>query len=172
MEDSLRGAIQKKRIHTLYLKMIEYYRGDPHQVQHFVKVHSFARLIAQEEGARGELLELIEVAALVHDIGIKAAIAKYGKSSANLQEKLGPPETERLLCEIGFKASFIQRVCYLVGHHHTYDKIDGLDYQILVEADFLVNIHESGYDKDAIGQVDEKIFKTQTGKWILRQLFL
>ena len=36
----------------------------------------------------------------------------------------------------GYTEEQIERVKYLVGHHHTYDNIDGLDYQILIEADF------------------------------------
>ena len=42
----------------------------------------------------------------------------------------------------------IRRVEYLVGHHHTYKDIDGLDYQILVEADFLVNILKMDWIKN------------------------
>ena len=155
----------------MYFKMIQYYSGDPHQIHHFVKVHSFAKFIAEQEDVNGELLQVIETAALVHDIGIKVAISQHGRSSGDLQEKLVPPEAERMLSSMNFKKSFIQRVCYLVGHHHTYESIDGLDYQILVESDFLVNIHESKYDRDAIHQISEKIFKTKTGKTLLLSKF-
>lgn len=172
MKGDLNIPIQKNPINKVYFKMIQYYVGNPHQIQHFVKVHSFAKFIAEQEDVTGELLQVIETAALVHDIGIKVAISQYGRSSGDLQEKLGPPEAEKLLSAIGFERSFIQRVCYLVGHHHTYETIDGLDYQILVEADFLVNIHESEYDRDVIFQVKEKIFKTKTGKVILSRMFL
>ena len=60
---------------------------------------------------------------------------------------------------------------YLVGHHHTYKDIDGLDYQILVEADFLVNYFEDGLDKEHIKKSAEKIFKTETGKKIVKDMF-
>ena len=30
-------------------------------------------------------------------------------------------------------------------HHHTYTGVDGIDYQILLEADYLVNADESHY---------------------------
>lgn len=43
-----------------------------------------------------------------------------------------------------FSPKVAERVSYLVGHHHTYDHIDGMDYQILVEVDFLVNFNENG----------------------------
>ena len=152
--------------------MIQYYAGNPHQIQHFVKVHAFAKLIAEQEGATGGLLQTIEASALVHDIGIKVALSQYGQSSGKLQEKLGPPEAEKMLSSIGFEKSFIERVSYLVGHHHTYEKIDGLDYQILLEADFLVNIHESKYERENVHRVKEKIFKTKTGKRLLEEMYL
>ena len=42
-----------------------------------------------------------------------------------------------------------ERVQYLIGRHHTYNDIDGIDYQILVEADFLVNMYEDSLSKKA-----------------------
>ena len=38
-----------KQINTLYRKMAEYFKEDPCRIQHFVKVHSFAKLIGEEE---------------------------------------------------------------------------------------------------------------------------
>lgn len=38
------------------------------------------------------------------------------------------------------------RICYLIAHHHTYDNVEGLDYRILLEADFLVNAMEDDLD--------------------------
>jgi len=115
-------------------KMIEYYAGDARRIHHFLKVHSFAKLIGEMEGVTGEELEILEVAALVHDIGIKNSEKKYGYNTGKTQEKEGPPEAEKLLIPLTDDAAFIERVCYLVGHHHTYSNIDGMDYQILVEA--------------------------------------
>ncbi len=42
------------------------------------------------------------------------------------------------------EAEQIERVSYLVGHHHTLNVIAGMDYQILAEADFIVNAGEIG----------------------------
>ena len=55
------------------------------------------------------------------------------------------------------------------GHHHTYTNIDGMDYQILVEADFLVNLYEDSVPKAAAQNALDKIFKTQTGKTICKR---
>ena len=73
--------------------------------------------------------------------------------------------------QLGFEQDVIDRVCYLVGHHHTYTNIDGMDYQILVEADFLVNYFENGSSADTIQKSVEKIFKTKTGKEMAETMF-
>ena len=65
----------------------------------------------------------------------------------------------------------LDRVQYLIAHHHTYDHIDGMDYQILVEADFLVNIMESEMSKEAAEQAYHNIFRTECGKTICREMF-
>ena len=61
------------RLNNLYRKMIEFYRGDPARIQHFVKVHSFAKLIGEEEHLEEKTLYILEAAAYVHDIGIRPA---------------------------------------------------------------------------------------------------
>lgn len=70
-----------------------------------------------------------------------------------------------------FSEAQIERICWLVGHHHTYDSIIEIDYQILVEADFLVNIYEDNLPADAICKVREKIFKTSAGRALLDTMF-
>ena len=52
-----------------------------------------------------------------------------------------------MLKELGFDQDVSNRVQYLIAHHHTYDAIDGIDYQILIEADFLVNMYEEMYQR-------------------------
>lgn len=155
----------------VYCKMIDFYSGNPAYIQHFVKVHSFAALIGRLEGLDKETLETLEAAAYVHDIGIKPALIKYGSGDGKYQEELGPDEAKILLKECCIDGRRIDRIAYLVGHHHTYDAIDGMDYQILVEADFLVNLHEGGNSKDSVRRVYETIFRTAAGKQILAAMF-
>lgn len=159
-------------INGLYLKMVEFYKTDPKRIQHFVKVHSFARLIGEEEGLDEKTLFVLEAAALVHDIGIKPAMEKYGNENGKLQEQEGPAQAEAMLGQLGFAQDVIDRVSYLVGHHHTYKNIDGMDYQILVEADFLVNYYENEMPTENIRASVEKIFRTETGTRIAKEMFL
>ena len=159
-------------LEKLFLEMIAYYSGDPKRIQHFTKVHSYAKLIGEREQLSPEELYILEAAAYTHDIGIKPAEEKYGSSEGKLQEQEGPAVAENMLERLGYEGDIIKRVCYLVGHHHTYQGIDGLDYQILVEADFLVNLYENGSSKDAMLAAMDGVFVTESGKDILRNMFL
>ncbi len=155
----------------LFTEMISYYSGDAKRIQHFVKVHSFAKLIGEMESLDKETLEILEVAAFVHDIGIKNAEKKYGSCSGKLQEQEGPAEARKMLKKLGFDETITERVCYLVGHHHTYTDINGMDYQILVEADFLVNLYEDNMSRSAIRSAYKNMFKTQSGKQLCNAIF-
>jgi len=59
----------------------------------------------------------------------------------------------------------------LVGEHHTYQPIDGIDHQILVEADFIVNSFENGLSREAKLRTLEKIFRTNTGRTVYAAMF-
>mgnify|MGYP000788718132 CR=1 FL=1 len=114
-------------INKLHLAMIDLYSGDAKRIQHFCKVHSYAKLIAETEKVDDRTLLIIETAALTHDIGIHTCEEKYG------------------------------RVQYLIAHHHTYDDINSIDYQILVEADFLVNMMEDNLPKQTVENAYNKV---------------
>lgn len=158
-------------INRLHYEMIRLYSGDPMRIQHFCKVHSYAKLIAEMEHVDASTLFILEAAALTHDIGIHLCEEKYGSSNGKLQEKEGSAIAEKLLKELQFEENVIERVKYLIAHHHTYDAIDGIDYQILVEADFLVNYFENHSETDTIKKSVKKIFKTETGIRIATEMF-
>lgn len=158
-------------INKLYFAMIEYYRGDARRIQHFSKVHSYAKLIGETQKLDEQSLFILEAAALTHDIGIHMCEEKYGDCSGKHQEKEGPAIAEAMLRRLGFEEPVIQRVCWLIAHHHTYNNITGQDYQILVEADFLVNLYEENTDKSGVLAAYTKIFRTQTGKKLCAELF-
>ncbi len=113
----------------------------------------------------------METAAIVHDIGIKESEAKYGDILGKHQEELGPAIAEEMLAKLGYDKKVIERVSYLVAHHHTYNNIDDIDYQILVEADFLVNIHENYNPYKSAAEAYNRIFKTNTGKKLYKIMY-
>lgn len=151
--------------------MIKYFGGDPKRIQHFLKVHEFARIIGINEGLLDDVQYLVEVAAITHDIGIKLSEEKFGSADGKYQEQEGPAEAEKLLREIGYEEDFIDKVCFLIAHHHTYKGIDNAPFRILVEADFLVNIYEEHISMELAKNVKEKIFRTKSGIKIFEDMY-
>ena len=153
-------------------EMILFDRGDARRIQHFLKVYQFAALIGKLEGLSPEQQEILEIAAILHDIGIIPSEKKYGISNGKLQEQEGPAYARELLNRIGgYGQEFIDRVCFLIAHHHTYEGVDGLDWQILLEADFLVNSFEKHMPEDAIKKFRASVFRTKSGIALLNNQY-
>ena len=85
---------------------------------------------------------------------------------------LRPAEARKLLSDIGCDAELIERVCVLVGRHHTYTDVDGLDCRILLEADYLVNAAFNHHSQKAILAAKESFFRTETGIRFLQTCLL
>jgi uncharacterized protein len=155
--------------------MISYDKGDPKRIHHFLKVYEFARLICDGEKVDTLTQQIAETAAIVHDIGIHMCEQKYSSSSGKYQEIEGPEEARKMLSGLYYADNIIERVCYLVGHHHTYTNIEGTDYRILVEADFLVNLYEDFPDPEKQHETAEaaykNIFCTETAKQLCKDLY-
>ena len=78
---------------------------------------------------------------------------------------------ENLLAKLGFNIETSQRVQYLIAHHHTYDNINSIDWQILVEADFLVNMFEESLPKSSVQNAYEKYLKLPVEKKFAKKCF-
>lgn len=158
--------------HTeLICSMIKYFSGDPKRIQHFMKVHSFALMIANMESLPADEIFTLEVASITHDIGIKISEQKYGDCTGKHQELEGPAEAEKMLTALGYSSDVIERVCWLIAHHHTYKNIDSADYRILVESDFLVNMYEDELPLKSVISAYNKIFRTESGRMLCRDMF-
>ena len=129
-----------------------------------------AAYIGRQEKLDEKTMFILETAAYTHDIGIKKAEELYHASNGRLQQELGPGEAEIMLKELHFPEDVIERVKYLIAHHHTYSNIQGIDLQILIEADFLVNLYEHS-DESVASKVLEKIFKTASGTKLCKTMF-
>ena len=151
--------------------MINYFAGDARRINHFMKVYGFAKTIGELEQLDKRTQLILEVAAATHDIGIKNSEIKYNSSAGCYQQTEGPPEAKKLLDDLWFDGELVDRVCWLIAHHHTYDDIVDIDCQILVEADFIVNAYEDELSADAIQNVEKMIFRTKTGKRLLAQIY-
>lgn len=156
----------------LFTAAIEYNAGDLRRIQHLAKVWAFSRALAQAEGLSGDALKTLEAASILHDIGIHEAERKHNSSGGPYQEQEGPAVARPLLETAGASAAAMERVCFLIAHHHTYTASEDLDFRILIEADFLVNAYEDALPEASCRVAKERIFRTKTGKRYLQALYL
>lgn len=70
----------------------------------------------------------------MHDISIKIR-EKVSQHCGTDQEPEG--FLREILLSIGFPEAVAERICLFIAHHHMLPDVDGLDWQILLESDFL-----------------------------------
>lgn len=159
-------------ISKIMREMIFYFNNDVKRINHALKVHSFAKTICQLENLSAEEKTIIELTAILHDIGIKESERKYNSSSGKYQELEGPPIAQNILNNFDIDTKIIKRVCYIIGNHHTYSNINGIDYQIIIESDFIVNVYEDSINKNSIKNIKSNYFKTKSGIELFTSLYL
>ena len=152
-------------------KMVAYSEGNFHDINHFMKVYAYAKTIAEDENLNPELQKLVEITAVVHDIACPLCRVKYGNTNGKHQEEESAALLEEFFKDSDLPKEFTDRVSYIVSHHHTIDGIDGIDYQIMIEADYLVNADESNFSGSNVRNMLEKVFKTETGKFLLQSMY-
>lgn len=158
-------------VSEIVTKMIEYSNGDLHDINHFMKVYAYAKTIGECERLDSKTQAVLEAAAIIHDIACPLCREKYGNTNGQYQEAEGAVLAEEFFKNSGYSDEFIARVVFFVGHHHTLKDITGMDYQILIEADYLVNADESDYSEENIRNVMEHVFRTETGISLLRSMY-
>jgi HD superfamily phosphodiesterase len=152
--------------------MISYNSPDVKRINHTLKVFAFASYMANCENCDDKTKTIISLASILHDIGIREAEKIYNSAAGKYQEELGPKIAQELIGDLQIPDEIKSRVYYLIASHHSYDKIDAKDFQILVEADFLVNIFEDEMNLAAITSIKNKIFKTNSGILLLNSMYL
>ena len=152
-------------------KMIAFSDGNIHDIDHLIRVWTYSKTIGELEGLDAQTQFVLEVAAITHDIACPLCREKYGNTNGKLQEQEGEVMVRDFLADSGMSEDQIKRVAFLVGHHHTFTDIEGVDYQILVEADYIANATESGYSQQNVENFLQKIMKTESGKRILKSIF-
>ena len=159
-------------MHRVISEMIRYNAGEPGLIHHALKVYAFAKAIGEEEGLPAEQQEILETAAVLHDIGIRESMRKYGNSDGVNQQLEGPPVAKEILDGLGVGTDLTERICFLIAHHHVYTGVEGLDYRILIEADFLVNVYETPSMQKSAEEILAKNFETSAGSRYFKELFL
>ena len=159
-------------VSTAIQKMIEFYKGNRHDVNHFLKVWAMAKTIGELEGLDRHTQEVLELAAVIHDIACPLCREKYGDTNGKHQELESPPLVEAFFADLPAEGVDVNRISWLVAHHHTYTGVNGLDHRILLEADFLVNADEGRCSCEAIEDARENFFRTAAGTRLLDSMYL
>jgi len=156
----------------LIARMRGVFGDDQRRIDHALAVLEYAETILGTcPGASGLV---VRAAAILHDIGIHEAERKHGSSAGRFQEIEGPPIAREILESMDIDAEVIDHVCRIIANHHSARDIDTLEFRIIWDADWLVNIQDeyNTSDEDRTSQLIAKVFKTRKGKAIAERMFL
>ena len=154
------------------LKELEAYFGsDKKRIAHALQVSSYAEELLKQEGGDWEV---VIPASILHDVGIKAAEAKYGSSAGHYQEQEGPAIAQGILLKLGFMSKRIEEICAIIGHHHSPGALATKNFAVVCDADWLVNMQDEVdvQDKERVAGLIAKVFVTQSAQQIAREKYL
>jgi len=152
-------------------RMVQYSDGNVHDIDHFARVWAYAKTIGHLEDLDGDTQRVLEAAAIVHDIACPLCREKYGHTAGPLQEREGAVLAADFLKDCGLTLAEVERVSFLVGHHHTLTGVDGPDWQILLEADYIANAQENSWPPENIRNFLDTVCRTASGEWLIRSIF-
>jgi len=152
-------------------KMKKYFDYDKKYIDHALNVLEYAKEILEHENGDSKI---VFSAAILHDIGIKVCKKKYNSTGGQLQEKEGPPIARKILKELDVDSKIIDEVCDIIASHHSPGEIDTLNFKIIWDADWLVNLGDEYNIKDKmkLEKLINKIFLTRSGKKIAKSIYL
>lgn len=156
------------RVNEILLIALKFEKGHIRRTQHILKVHGLVKLMSDNLKIDHKEKELLEIASILHDIGIKPTKDKGIESSLENQLK----EVKIILKELKEKYKISdeeeKRIFFLIENHHNYNKLDDLSHQILIEADLIINI----FEKDKKNSNDYfKFIRTDIGKELFNSFF-
>lgn len=165
------GKDSKILCNSLIEEMRKVFGDDQKRISHALNVLKYASEIQLAEG--GDPL-VVKVAAILHDIGILEAEKKHGSAAGNFQEIEGPPIAEAILNKHGIEAELIEHICKIIANHHSARDIDTLEFRIIWDADWLVNIPDEfgDSDREKLEKIIERTFKTDKGHQLATELFI
>ena len=136
----------------IIIEMKEVFKEIPFGIEHTLKVLKNAEDIMKGENIGEEEKEFISIIAILHDIGAVEAQKKYGSIDGVYQEKEGPEVAKEILKKVGYNKN-IDRICFIIGNHHTPSKIDGLLKKItlLFVLFFLIHVGHTFVTNDVVG---------------------
>ena len=157
----------------LVRELVLHFGTDARRIDHALEVTRHAEALLEETPEADP--EVVLAAAVTHDFGIVEAERLHGSSNGNLQEKYGPALVRPALKRVGLAPGKIRRISAIVARHHSPPRRPGVDYRLLYESDWLVNV----YDFPSILKSRERLeafiaknFRTPAGVARARSLLL
>jgi HD superfamily phosphodiesterase len=156
---------------ALIKAMESYFGEDEKRINHAHRVTAYAEQLMEREGGD---YQVVIGAAVLHDIGIHVAEKKYASTSGRYQEIEGPPIAREILTGLKFGQGQIDEICEIIAHHHSPGKINTLNFMILYDADWLVNLKDEYdiQDRTKLANIIDRVFLTETGRSIARRTYL
>lgn len=146
-----------------------YEEGHSRRTQHILKVYALAKLLGEWEKISEKEQQILQAAAILHDIAIKYCKENYnGDASQENQKKEAPRLVKKFLEEANYAPEYIPQIIDLVLKHHDYDTPRDKLLQLLMEADLIINCYESHPDRSKMAQIQD-VFQTSAGKELLKK---
>ncbi|MDO4178362.1 MAG: HD domain-containing protein [Phascolarctobacterium sp.] len=148
----------------LLFRVLCFEEGHPRRTQHILKVYALAKLLGEKAKLSAQELQILQAAAILHDIAIKYCKEHFdGVCNQALQKQVAPMLVRQFLELADYSPEYIPVVTELVLKHHDYDAPKNKLLQFLMEADLIVNCYEAFPDEEKLTKI-KTIFKSQAGK--------
>lgn len=156
--------MEMDREQALLLDALLYEDGHKRRTEHILKVYGLARLLGEAESLPEEEREILQAAAIVHDLAIKYCKEHCGGDAGqDNQRREAPHLVEEFLSRAGYSPQDVAQVIELVLHHHDYQGEHSRLLGLLIEADVLVNCYEEGLAAEQ-AEAAAALFRSETGK--------
>ena len=155
------------RSDKLILAMIDRYGSDTERIGRMLKVHGLARAMGLEEHLDGQSQELLEAAAILHEIGADLALELYGDELPAHRAELAPGAAEELLFRLGCGEDTARGTAKLLSDPLRGESPAG---QILLDAESLIALAEGRLSPEERAAAESRV-KTELGRRFLRQWF-
>jgi hypothetical protein len=152
-------------------KMMAYFAYNSNHINHAYRVLNYTEEISSIENG---VVDVVVSSAILHDIGIPGCEKKYKSTEGQLQEIEGSPIARKILESLRMDEEIIKEVCEIIGCHHSPGEIDTVNFKIMWDADWLVNLPDvyDVKDKVKLRKIMSETFMTKTGLKIAKELYL
>lgn len=147
-----------KNVTLIAKAMKDYYGTDEEKIRRFVSVYTLAKSIGELEKLPEATQEYLELEAITYNVSPKDDISKADF-------------IKDMMKKLSIDYDIIDRVCFVVENFYEFDRITGLDHQILLEAHKLLEFRENRYDRAKIIKETGEYFITNYGKAFVKKAF-